>query len=110
MTRFRKWMLSLRKFTYNEPILTIDADGGRRWRLPNGKLHRAGSPAVEFSNGTKLWYKHGKSHRVDGPAVVFEEGTIYWYLDGNAYYFDDWLEANTYISEEEKVMLKLQYG
>ena len=70
-----------------QPVMTIDEDGDAVWRLPNRKIHRTDGPAVEYENGTKQWRLHGK------------------YL-----LFDQWLEANTEISDEEKVMLKLQYG
>jgi hypothetical protein len=62
--------------------------------------------------GNKRWYLHNKLHRVDGPAVEYADGHKSWWLNGTHYYFDfdGWLEANTFISEEEKVMLKLQYG
>jgi hypothetical protein len=60
--------------------------------------------------GTKYWWLNGKLHRVDGPAVEYVDGYKEWCLYGNYYTFDDWLEANTYISEEEKLMLKLTHG
>ena len=49
---------------------------------PNGKYHREDGPAVEWHDGTKLWYKHGKLHREDGP-------TIEWYDGYKAYYLED---------------------
>jgi hypothetical protein len=117
----------------NEPTLEIDKFGDKRWRLPNGKQHRVDGPAAEWADGTKLWYRHGKSHRedgpsdewangdkewylngdrhrIDGPAVEGTDGYRSWYLDGYSYELDDWLELNIYISEEEKVMIKLTYG
>jgi hypothetical protein len=116
----------------NEPTLTINSHGDNFWWL-NGELHRVDGPAIEFSNGTKQWYLHGKIHRVDGPADEWASGNKFWYLEGkphrvdgpafeytngdkewwlndNDYEFERWLEVNTYISEEEKLMLKLQYG
>jgi hypothetical protein len=93
----------------NEPTLEIDKDGDKEWRL-NGNLHRVDGPAVEWENGHKEWWLNGKRHRVDGPAIEFVDGTKYWYLNGNYYEFDDWLEANMFISEEEKVMMKLIHG
>jgi hypothetical protein len=93
----------------NEPTIRVDKGGTKTWRL-NGKLHREDGPAAETAMGTKHWYLHGQHHRVDGPAVVFEDGEKTWFLNSNYYTFDEWLEANIFISEEEKVMLKLQYG
>jgi hypothetical protein len=70
----------------NEPILKID------------------------ENGTKEWWLGDIYHRVDGPAIEYTDGVKWWRLNGYHYTFDNWLEANNYISEEEKVMLKLTYG
>jgi hypothetical protein len=95
----------------NEPTLTINDQGDKYWWL-NGNPHRIDGPAIEYANGNKSWRLHGKHHRVDGPAIEFTDGNIYWCLNGTQYYsdFDGWLEANKFISEEEKLMLKLIYG
>jgi hypothetical protein len=93
----------------NEPILEIDGRGCKRWWL-NDDLHRVDGPAVEYADGHKSWWINNKYHRADGPAVVYADGHKSWWLNGENYKFDRWLEANTYISEEEKLMLKLTYG
>jgi hypothetical protein len=94
----------------NEPTLTISKCGGKRWRLPNGKLHRVDGPAAEWADGTKYWCLNGVWHREDGPAYENVNGEKEWYLNGSWYSFDKWLNVNNYISEEEKLMLKLIYG
>jgi hypothetical protein len=63
-----------------------------------------------YTNGDKEWYLDEKIHRVDGPAIEWTNGNKEWFLNGKDYTFDKWLNANNFISEEEKVMLKLQYG
>jgi hypothetical protein len=117
----------------NEPTLTINSNGTKFWFL-NGNRHRVDGPAIEFIDGTKFWYIHGNSHRedgpadeyangdkiwylndkihrVDGPACEWANGDKEWYLSGTRWHnVDRWLEANIYISEEEKVMLKLIHG
>jgi hypothetical protein len=93
----------------NEPTLEINRYGDKFWRL-NGELHRVDGPAIEFEDGDKGWYLHGKVHRVDGPAIKWGSGATEWWLNGHNYGFDEWLEANNFISDEEKVMLKLTYG
>jgi hypothetical protein len=93
----------------NEPTLTIYKGGDKFWRL-NGKVHRVDGPAIDAINGNKFWYLHDKCHREDGPAIEYSNGDKRWYLDNKLYTFDNWLEANTFISEEEKLMLKLIHG
>ncbi|HMC00637.1 MAG TPA: hypothetical protein VKN14_06335 [Flavobacteriaceae bacterium] len=44
-------------------------------------LHRENDkPAIEYSNGTKYWYKNGKIHREnDKPAIEWSNGSKFWY-------------------------------
>ena len=50
-------------------------------------------------------------HRVDGPTTRYPDGRLEWYLHSQKYdSFDDWLDDNDYITDEIKIMLKLQYG
>ena len=58
------------------------SDGSRLWFL-DGKLHREDGPAVERPDGSCEWYLDGKLHREDGPAVELPEGTRFWFLNGN---------------------------
>jgi hypothetical protein len=93
----------------NEPTLTINEHGDKTW-WANGYRHRVDGPAIESADGSKYWCLNGKTHRVDGPADEDVDGTKGWWLNDEYYRFDEWLEANNFISEEEKVMLKLIYG
>jgi hypothetical protein len=96
--------------TYNmQPTMSIDDEGDKVWLL-NGMYHREDGPAIEYLDGTKCWLYNDEYHRTNGPAIVWRDGTASWYLHGYSYTFDGWLIANTEISDEEKVMLKLQYG
>ena len=85
------------------------SNGSTRWYL-NDYLHRTDGPAVEYDNGSKLWYLHGERHRTDGPALEYSNGYKEWYIKGNLLSFDEWLEQNSDLTGEEKVMMKLQYG
>jgi hypothetical protein len=49
------------------------------YRDENGQYHREDGPAVEWSDGTKVWYWHGKLHRQDGPAIERADGGKSWY-------------------------------
>jgi hypothetical protein len=73
--------------------------------------------AVEQSDGSWLhndgdifWYNEaGQDHREDGPASIYTSGSVFWYLNGYVYSFDKWLKL-TPISDEAKMLLRLQYG
>jgi hypothetical protein len=89
--------------------MSIDSDGDKRW-VVNGKLHREDGPAVEWANGDTEWWQHGIRHRTDGPAMEWENGHKEWYLHDCVFSFDKWLDQNQTLTDEEKVMFKLQYG
>jgi hypothetical protein len=88
--------------------LHINADDTKRWWL-NGRLHRTDGPAVEYANGDKMWYLNGRRHREDGPAIERADGNKIWYLNGQEYSFDQWLKANTKLSDQQRVMFKLAF-
>ncbi len=46
------------------------------------QLHREDGPAVEWSDGIKLWFKEGKYHREDGPAIEYSNGEKIWCREG----------------------------
>jgi len=53
------------------------------WNNEKGEVHRLGDlPAVEWTNGTKIWYLNDNLHRVDGPAIEYADGDKFWYLNG----------------------------
>ena len=56
--------------------------GTVRYFDAEGQLHRDGGPAVEWGDGTKIWYRDGNPHREDGPAVEYRDGTKEWYRHG----------------------------
>jgi hypothetical protein len=87
----------------------IDSDGNKFWYL-NGDLHREDGPAAECANGDKEWWLNDRIHRTDGPAIVRESGVIEWWLNSVWLSFDVWLDQNTGLTDEEKVMFKLKYG
>jgi hypothetical protein len=83
--------------------------GDKAWRIGN-ILHRTDGPAVIRMDGGKEWWLHGTLHRTDGPAIECADGDNYWWLHNSHYTFNEWLDQNTGLSGEEKVMFKLQYG
>ena len=96
------------KFHRTDGPAVIWADGDQEWWL-NGERHRTDAPAVIHANGARRWFLNGKFHRTNGPAYITVDGDQYWFLNGNQHDFDEWLDVVD-ISDEGKVMLKLQYG
>jgi hypothetical protein len=76
----------------------------------NGKRHRTDGPAVEHADGNKFWYLNGQLHRADGPAVLWPDGGKSWYLNDQDLSLNQWLEANTKLSDQQRVMLKLEWS
>jgi hypothetical protein len=70
-----------------QPEMSIDSFGAKVWRLSNRNIHRE-----------------------DGPAVEYTDGDVEWRLRGQSMSFDEWLAETTGLTDEEKVMMKLQYG
>jgi hypothetical protein len=66
--------------------LTIDKYGTKKWKLPNGLLHREDGPACEWNDSDyKAFYINGELHREDGPAVEYHPGDKVWYLNDIQY-------------------------
>jgi hypothetical protein len=66
-------------------------NGSRKWYNEEGKYHREDGPAVEYTDGSKLWFRDGKLHREDGPATEYSDGEKYWYLNGVEYSEEEFL-------------------
>jgi hypothetical protein len=64
----------------NMSILTIE-NGNRVWRNEAGQIHREDGPAVEYANGTKVWYINNLRHREDGPAIEDKSGAREWWFN-----------------------------
>jgi hypothetical protein len=81
------------------------------WRQ-NGKVHRTGGPAIEWTDGSKEWYLNGKWHRTDGPAIERANGDKFWYQNDKWHRTDGpaierangskeyWIEGKIYTEEE----------
>jgi hypothetical protein len=89
--------------------LHTSMDGTKEWYL-NGQYHRTDGPAIEFADGAKWWYLNGRRHRTDGPATEEADGSKEWFLNDQYYSFDQWLEANTELSDQQRVMFKLEHA
>lgn len=77
--------------TNPQPIIStsVTKANGRFYYLSNTTtLHRDDGPAVEWGDGTRVWYKNGKRHREGGPALEFSDGTKIW-MQGDEYHRPD---------------------
>ena len=61
--------------------VTLD-NGTVEWRLPNGRLHREGGPAVKRLDGSEGWFYDGEHHREGGPAIIATDGFQAWMIHG----------------------------
>jgi hypothetical protein len=102
------WYLNDQRHRTDGPAVEY-ADGGKSWYL-NGNCHRTDGPAIEHTNGDKSWYLNDNRHRTDGPAIEFADGSKYWFLNGQELSLDVWLEANTELSDQQRVMFKLEWS
>ena len=66
--------------------VTVDGASTTRWYKDAEWCirHRENGPAIEYSNGDRVWYQNGQRHRIDGPAVVYANGSKAWYINDNA--------------------------
>ena len=67
-------------------------DGTHVW-YQNGQHHRVDGPAIEYRDGRREWWQNGQRHRVDGPAVEYHSGYREWYINGKLLSEAEWLQA-----------------
>ena len=76
-------------------------------------MHRLDGPAIEWADGTKIWYINNQMHREDGPAVEWADGTKEWWLNSQEIFPEEWLKENNInpnnMSEEDQVALILRW-
>jgi hypothetical protein len=104
----KRWYLNGQRHREDGPAIEF-ANGDKMWFL-DGKQHRTDGPAMEWASGDKSWYLYDQRHRTDGPAAEYTNGTKSWYLNGRYYTFNRWLEANTELSDQQRVMFKLEHA
>ena len=71
----------------------VDAMGTLRYYTAQGQLHRAHGPAIEHSDGYRVWYQNDWLHRLDGPAVEYDDGYRAWYINGKSLTEAEWQYA-----------------
>ena len=70
----------------------------RVWKDDNGRIHRFHGPAIEDSDGRKMWYSHGIPHREDGPAVEWADGQIEWWIHGYQYFIPNEMPLSLFLA------------
>ena len=86
-------------------------DYGNNCWYKDGQRHREDGPAFEDAEGFKAWWINGLRHRLDGPAIIYSDGMVKWYIKGCEYYnINDFLKNNDFLTNDEKILLKLTYG
>ena len=68
--------------------LGVDNQGTCTYRNSSGQRHRIWGPAVEYPDGTRMWYQNDQPHRTDGPAVECADGYKEWWLNGQRHRTD----------------------
>jgi hypothetical protein len=96
----------------SESVMETDEFGSKFWRNSKGQLHRTDGPAVEYSNGCKIWIANGKRHRINGPAIGWESGDKTWYVNGECLGSNDegfWELWDTLTEEQKQDPVLLTY-
>ena len=91
----------------------VDSDGSSRYYDALGQLHRLYGPAVEYSDGSKLWYQNGQRHRLDGPAVERDDGYRAWYQNGRLHSLDgpaaEWANGSKFWAINDKALTEAEW-
>ena len=54
----------------------VNGYGTRRYYNNAGQLDR-----IEYAEGCKIWHQNGQCHRTDGPAVEYTNGHKVWFIN-----------------------------
>jgi hypothetical protein len=103
----RRWY-NVQRQLHREDGPAIEWNNGTRMWYLNGQRHRADGPAIEWSTGTRAWWVDGLPHREDGPAVVWNDGTREWYLHGRLLTFADWLSKAA--TPQHQTLMRLRWA
>jgi len=66
--------------------LILNSDGTRFWVNKDMFLHRKHGPAVEYSNGYKLWFTNGRLIREEYIADTINEFDFFFYFPDELFY------------------------
>jgi hypothetical protein len=82
----------------------------RDWSIKYSDAKQQPNGSWSLTDGTTRWFNEdGHLHRLDGPAVIFHNGGArWWWVNGENYSFNHWC-TKADISDEQKLLLRLQY-
>jgi hypothetical protein len=82
----------------------------RDWSIKYSDAKQQPDGSWSMSDGTTRWYNDmGALHRDNGPAIIDRNtARIYWWHNGSTYSFNHWC-TKVNISDEQKLLLRLQY-
>jgi hypothetical protein len=66
----------------------IDLHGNKLYYNDHAQLHRLDGPAVEYIEGTKLWFNNNRHHRLKGPAREWSDGSKEWWVNDKLHRLD----------------------
>ena len=72
---------------------SVDSNGATRYYNALGQRHRRYGPAIEHSDGYRVWYQNDWLHRLDGPAVEYDDGYRAWYINGKSLTEAEWQQV-----------------
>ena len=85
------------------------SDGTKSW-YKNGSRHRVDGPAYSSpKHNEKQWWVDNRLHRIDGPAITSDNHVV-WYVNGIQTFDAVHFRELAKISDEEMVILALKWG
>ena len=94
--KFKFDILSNYKYYYNEETNEFFIQNNfntKKYFNLEGNIHRIGKPAIEYTNGVKIWVENGKENRLDGPSY-HGKYQFQYYIDDICYSKKDFAEKN----------------
>jgi len=67
----------------DDDLPAIERTDGKKIWCQHGKIHRPDDkPAIVYPSGAQFWYEFDELHRVNGPAAMYYDGRMEYYIRG----------------------------
>jgi len=95
-----------------EQYIVTNADDDKRYFKDKAKtiLHREDGPAIEWGDGSKMWFVNGKRHRLDGPAIEGVSGNNAWCINGESISEEEFYKRTDWREDQHIVDLRYLRG